>query len=497
VIWWLLACGEREDTEPVPLVADRCAELDADALSFGAVAVASSEPRSLTLSNPCAGALLAERVWVDPPEGFTAELRGEPSIADGRSSEIVVTFTPGEVRPYAATLHVETDDPHHPELLVTLDGSGSAPLADVPASVDLGEVWIGCEAEAAVTVSSVGTEDLVVTGLTASSELVPDNEWSALGPLAPGASAELAVASWTPLSLGSLDATVTLTTNDPLRPERAVAVTGEAVRWRDAIVISEGVWYEEADLLLVVDDSEVEDAVTYNLAGAIETLVRELPDDGWRIGVITTSSSTLRGEPVTPDDPDPEAALLAQLPTEPGGGTAGMDAAYAALPSFPRDGAVLTVLFVTDDADTSAVLPEELHAAALDLVGGREDLLRMHAIAGKAPAIEPWCEGWGIDPGVPLDELVALAGGRFHDACEGDFDGFLWELAPEILPRRHAFWLGDVAVRGTIVVYVDGVLVTEGWEYDAGANSVAFEEGHAPENGAVVEIRFEVLPDCP
>ena len=80
--------------------------------------------------------------------------------------------------------------------------------------------------------------------------------------------------------------------------------------------------------------------------------------------------------------------------------------------------------------------------------------------------------------------------------CATDFGAHLETLAEGSAADLSSFTLTDSPVEETIVVRVDGVTKTQGWEYDQSENQVEFEADYIPEGGSTIEIEYALFGDC-
>ena len=138
------------------------------------------------------------------------------TIAPGGSVEVDVSFdaTGLIADTYDGTLLIETDlttDPSSFELPVELTVTGSPVILIDPASVDFGDVIVGASADAMVTISNTGTDDLEITSIASDNA---DFTLSSAGGVTvePSQSFDLGVA-FSPSTEGAIAGTLTLTTN--------------------------------------------------------------------------------------------------------------------------------------------------------------------------------------------------------------------------------------------------------------------------------------------
>jgi hypothetical protein len=190
---------------------------------------------------------------------------------------------------------------------------------------------------------------------------------------------------------------------------------------------------------------------------------------------------------------------------------------------FPRDGARLVMIFLSDEDDCSdegALLAEGSAAcvAQAQLLVPVEDFLarflstREHAIDLSFHAIIETgnqgefsgCEG--NSPGTRYMELVGLTGGSIHPICE-DMNSSLEDIGLQAAGRRRAFPVTRIPDDFNLEVRVaapaeplgvEGNLVTpdrtevDGWSYRADTNMVHFWGTSVPPPGAQIILSYPV-----
>ena len=119
------------------------------------------------------------------------------------------------------------------------------------------------------------------------------------------------------------------------------------------------------------------------------------------------------------------------------------------------------------------------------------DDLVIHAIAGDYPS---GCGG--NEPGTGWYEASVATGGLFLSICATDWASHLEALAEGSAADLSSFELTDWPVAETIVVRIDGITTTTGWEYNETDNSVDFDESSIPEGGSTIEIEYALFGDC-
>jgi hypothetical protein len=205
------------------------AVLSPTTLSFPSTTVNStSAPMSVKLSNPGTAALTISGITIGGanPTDFAETNTCGGSLTAGASCTISVTFTPGSVASFAATVSVADNATGSPQT-ATLSGSGTALAAPVaslsPTTVSFGNVVSGVISSAqTVTLSNTGNAALTISGITIGGANPSDfAETNTCGSsLAAGVSCMISV-TFTPGSVASFSATISVADSAAGSPQTA------------------------------------------------------------------------------------------------------------------------------------------------------------------------------------------------------------------------------------------------------------------------------------
>jgi hypothetical protein len=184
---------------------------------------------------------------------------------------------------------------------------------------------------------------------------------------------------------------------------------------------------------------------------------------------------------------------------------------------FPRPGAFLVVIILTDEEDFSwdgtaniqmqadGVTPNLITDSRLHPISRYTDLL--DTVTGSTAtqknymvnAIAIFSEACRAQLATGFSgrriaerhaQLVDATGGIKASLCD-DFSGILSNLSDSILEFSTKFYLSRVPLAGTLEIYVDGVLVPEsGYTYNPDDNSVTFQSQYIPAQDADIRVRF-------
>lgn len=482
-------------------------------IDFGSLLVAEAQTASevVTIKNVGTGNLNLDGLRLeDTTMPYQISAIGSVLVPPDGSTTFTVTFTPTTSQEYNTKVLIDSNDPDEPTAEVKLLGEGVAPKIELtPSDYDFGTIYIGCETPQPVTVHNGGTADLIVSDfeyVTASNDLTVDTNTSINGALpwtiAPGEERQVFI-DYSPLDDYPDEGTVVVTSNDPQQPEAQAHQTGAGELYGKNLDVFEQSLRSAADLLFVVDNSgsmaEEQTNLTSNVESFINTMVET--DADWQIGVITTDQSTFRGDIIHYDDADPEGEFVVQATpgTSGSGDEQGNEMAYQALQpgadagpgsDFLRDDARLNIVVISDETDSSRSSWSDYVKYYWSLKPDT-DMVVEHAIAGD------WPSGCATAvAGTGYYEAVSATGGLYLSICATDWSSHLSSIAEVAATDLSSFELTQFPVPSTIVVTVDGVVQTSGWEYDPTDNSVNFDDDHIPAGGSTIQIEYALYGNC-
>jgi hypothetical protein len=237
----LVACGQEgtvSSLEPEPSVLP--AEVD-----FGEVVLGTTAgPTELHLANAGPVDLHATVTLTGADAGaFTLTGGGSLVVAPDGSLPLTVAFSPTDLGPAQAALHVAWNDPDEPTRDVPLLGTGRVPYAPdievVPVLLDLGTVAAGSATTGVVEIRNVGDGDLVLGSLrqTGAGMFVLDTDPSGatIAPL----QSRAVVVTYTAVADDGDSGTLTVPSNDADEPEVSVELRangGSALPYPEAVV---------------------------------------------------------------------------------------------------------------------------------------------------------------------------------------------------------------------------------------------------------------------
>jgi hypothetical protein len=190
----------------------------ADAGDFGTVAAGTFHDQPLVISNSGGCVLTVTNITSNAADFQTASVVSYPLvIAPGTSVAIPIRFQPTSAGPKAANLTVSNDDPLNFAKMVSVRGTGGAPLiaTSVVDAGNFGPVCVGSTRDLNITATNSGTSALAISNITSSSLefKVPQ---VLIFPIivAPGTSFDVPI-RFAPTTPGPKSANITITSNDP------------------------------------------------------------------------------------------------------------------------------------------------------------------------------------------------------------------------------------------------------------------------------------------
>jgi MYXO-CTERM domain-containing protein len=206
--------------------------LNTSSLAFGEQRVGTPSPaQALVVSNLGARDLHIVALSFSGPFSLAAPASVPFTLPPATSQQLAVEFKPAVVGAATGTLTLLTNDPDRPIVEVQLSGRGVTPqLVLSPSELAFGEQRVGTTSAAKkVMVGNTGSGPLHLMALSfGAGEPFAVTPSSALT-LAPGESQELSV-TFKPTATGAASGTLTLSTDDPARPQVSVALSGTGVK---------------------------------------------------------------------------------------------------------------------------------------------------------------------------------------------------------------------------------------------------------------------------
>ncbi|MDH5561144.1 MAG: hypothetical protein OEY59_09865 [Deltaproteobacteria bacterium] len=269
----------------------------------------------------------------------------------------------------------------------------------------------------------------------------------------------------------------------------------------DKFTVSDSVANAKSDFLFVVDNSgsmsEEQTAVANNATNFFDALINKSLD--FKIGVITTDSSTLRGNGFTSDktqfqsDVSPgiygsstETGIYwAEQALSPGGSvvTAG----------YPRPGASFSVIILSDEPDQYTSLSGGTEFNFTDNIFIQEGY-KVYAII-SVPDIGCYGDGGSANGSEDYGKLVSATSGAKGSICQSDYSATLDKI---IATSSPSYKLTQTPIVSTLSVTVDGTTVpvksgSDGYLFLPLSNAITFYGAEIPVAGAIIDITYKYV----
>ena len=261
----------------------------------------------------------------------------------------------------------------------------------------------------------------------------------------------------------------------------------------------------KADFLFVVDNSgsmyEEQTAVSTNATRFFEKLTNKGLD--FKIGVITTDTSTLQGTGFTSDQTEFESNIL--VGTSGSATESGIYHAEEALSSdgssdgsviaagYPRSGATLSVIMLSDEEDQYTSYSSGTAFNFSDNVFTQNDYT-VYAIVSDP---DSGCSGDGGSASGSADygTLVTNTGGAKGSICQSDYSSTLDTI---VSGGGQSFTLSHTPIVSSLSVTVNGATVAvksgdNGYLYLSSNNSITFYGTAIPSSGDSIVVRYQYL----
>ncbi len=226
------------------------------------------------------------------------------TIAAGQSQNVDVSYnaTGLEAGDYVADLHLISNDPVIPELIVPshLNVFGIPEILVTPDTIDYGFVFTGGSKESYLLVENIGTDVLNVSSITSDNfDFISNmNSFS----LVPGEVMEMIV-TFNPSSLGSINGELTIVSDDPDMPMAIVILQGDGLAPPEIEVSPDSI---AKSLILTINPVATDTLMIYNKAGS---------DLVWNITLLSNDPTPLDMFILT-SPPPYNSSLLSETPIE-------------------------------------------------------------------------------------------------------------------------------------------------------------------------------------
>ena len=456
----------------------------------------------------------------DDTKPFQIGMISSPLIPPSGQAQFSVTFAPDTAANNTGTVYIDSDDPDSPTVQVTLSGLGVAPIIEItPSDYDFGTLYIGCNSEQALTITNIGTDDLVISNFnfsTASTDLTFDAMEATHGPLPwtiPQQQSMEVMVGYAPYDEISDQAFLTVTSNDPYTPDVLVTQNGLGDIFAEYEDMFEQPIKGMTDIILGVDRScSMDDDIANvqsNFGSFVETLSNMDADyhvaaTAGEDGGCINGSNLYIDNTMSPSDAISAITEMINMTGSGGGGGCPEECAFMqfelaldqALSSggcnsgLIREDAKLALVGVSDEPEQSTNDWSYYVSLFQSLKSNPDDVI-IHAVGGDYPG---GCGG--NDAYTGMYEATMATGGLFLSICATDWGAHLEALAEGSAADLSSFPLTDNPVPETIIVKINGITTTVGWTYNSSINAVDFDQDYIPEGGSTIEVDYAVYGNC-
>jgi hypothetical protein len=455
-------------------------------------------------------------IYLDDLSGpFTLGAISSALVPPGSQAQFAVTFAPNTAETSDGLVLIDSDDPDTPTAEVTLLGSGIAPIVEVnPSAYDFGVLYIGCDSGQPLAIKNIGNAPLIVDRFdfqTASQDLTFDAQEAINNPLPwtiPPNQTKTVFVDYAPMDEAPDAAYLTVFSNDPYTPEKLVTQEGMGDRYGENI--DEFVQPEEGatDILFAVDRSCSMNDDIQNVQDNFGTFTSTLSsmNADYHVAATVEDSGCINGTDLYIDNSFSAADSISTITTMinlAGSYGSNTERAFMLLESslaqslgsgcnsgLIREDATLALVGVSDEPEQSVNNYSYYISLFQGLKNNPDDVI-MHAIGGDYPS------GCGsADSYTGFYEATVATGGLFLSICSTDWGAHLQALAEGSTTDLSSFELTDWPVPETIIVRLDGLQTTVGWEYNPTDNSIDFDPDHVPEGGATITVEYTLFGDC-
>ncbi|MCB9640227.1 MAG: choice-of-anchor D domain-containing protein [Myxococcales bacterium] len=517
-------------------------------LSFGFVPTGASRPGKVQVENigyeDCT--LFQANLTVNPSQVFslqtTLDTQGE-KIPPGQRFVLDLAYTPRGAAQSQGSLVLLSSDKGNPQLSVTLIGaSGQACIEVLPSPLDMGSTQQGCRGlDYSLEVLNTCQDPLTISALQFDGKSNDPEFRLRQAPNLPftllyGQSATVKLA-YVPSALGPDQRTFEVVNSAPGQSPYIVPLSALGVDTDEQTDTFQQIGTPKVDILFVIDDSNSMEDNQNNLSANLSSFFQwasRLQVD-YHIAVTTTdadcgisgskyklggdgmcqrgnrppipATGCFRGIPtvVTPQTPNgvQKFADNVKVGLQGSGAESGLTASYYALQpdrlngcnkGFYRSEAALSIIYVSDETDSSPEAVQFYVNFFRSLKGVRGDDVRASAVVGPEPNGCTPPGGTTVKAAPRYWEIANLMKGVQAPICDQNWSNTLNQLGAVTFGLRSQFFLSRPAEPGSIVVKVDGKIISQGgngWTFDAAANSITFDVGATPQVGSTVTVTYK------
>ena len=442
-------------------------------------------------------------------------------LQPGEGIQIDVYYEPETYESNGGLIEVVSNDDETPQIEVLVVGKGDAPVMTVgPSEFDYGTISMGCDNEERITIRNDGnlplTIDEIIQMVTQPVDIIM--EFGSLPPppwvLDPNQEIDFLV-SYIPSDTGLDESSIIVRGNDPLTPEVEVEQIGEGVF--EQVVTQEHIQEEVAilDIIFVIDNSGSMGIFQGELSNQMTSFMNVFLSSGadFHLGFITTDRGYLQCSGLicwidqsfaTPVDWT--QGVISQISV--GGsafekgiemakrffGNTNYDTGGAPGTSFWRDDATTVIIYVSDEPDFS-IGSWTAYTGFFDNLKPDIDMMRHFAVIGDHPT---GCSYQynnilrSIQFGSGYWDMTQRYNGEWYSICATDWGNQMQDLANTVTTRKTFPLDESDPIETSIIVKINGQVVSSGWIYDPTSNSIVFDDSSVPEPNQTITIEYGI-----
>lgn len=271
--------------------------------------------------------------------------------------------------------------------------------------------------------------------------------------------------------------------------------------------------WERVDVLLVVDNSGSMEPYQEKLVRDFGAFFEffDIGEVDWQIAVVHTDGldrdmGYIRGPIITPQASDPQAlfADVVHVGTEGNGIETGLESARRALsginPGFPRDDSSLSVIFVSDEQDSSPDAVADYVDGYYALRGPRaRDAFNASALTVTEIADCTPEQFLVSSPGTRYIEAAEQTGGITANLCVEDFESIVVDLALTTSAVRDTFYLSHRPAADTLELSIEDEIIPcddGSWRYELVEEdgierpAIVFDPLHIPAASDRINVQY-------
>lgn len=192
-----------------------------NAINFSTISIGTNQNREILIVNAGEGELTGTLILVQDSTTFTLVPSGAFTVAADDTLIAEISFNPSSESAFSASVLLSSNDPSDAEISVALIGNGTAipvPVLSLSRTqINFGTILSSTEMQQVITLSSTGTDTLLISSIAADLAVFDINQTLPLV-LIPGDSVNLTI-SFQPVVAGTFSGSMTISSNSTTSPD--------------------------------------------------------------------------------------------------------------------------------------------------------------------------------------------------------------------------------------------------------------------------------------